>query len=62
MLEVQNINPLSINNFKHAILKSNIYEKLAKNPDSDPNPSYKIFLCVLTEAKMNNIPKKNSSI
>ena len=42
-IEVENINPLAINNFKHAILKSNIYEKLAKNPDSDPNQNYEIF-------------------
>ena len=57
-IEVENINPLSINNFKHAILKSNIYEKLAKNPDSDPNQNYEIFSSALTEAKTNHIPKK----
>ena len=57
-IEVENINPLSINNFKHAILKSNIYEKLAKNPDSDPNQNYEIFSSALTEAKINHIPKK----
>ena len=60
-IEVENINPLSINNFKHAILKSDIYEKLAKNPDSDPNQNYEIFLSAFTEAKTNNIPKKNST-
>ena len=29
-IEVENINPLSINNFNHAILKLNIHEKLEK--------------------------------
>ena len=57
-IEVENINPLFINNFKHAILKSNIYEKLAKNPDFDPNQNYEIFLSALTEAKTNHISKK----
>ena len=57
-IEVENINPISINNFKHAILKSNIYEKLAKNPDSDPNQNYEFFSSALTEAKTNHIPKK----
>ena len=59
-MEVENINPLSINNFKHAILKSNIYEKLAKNPDSDPNQNYEIFSSALTEAKTNHIPKNSA--
>ena len=49
---------ISINNFKHAILKSIIYEKLTKNPDSDSNQNYEIFLSALTEAKTNHIPKK----
>ena len=53
-IEVENINPLSINNFKHAILKSNIYEKLVKNPDSDPNQNYEIFSSALIEAKTNH--------
>ena len=29
-IEVENLNPLSMNNFRQAILKSNIYEKLEK--------------------------------
>ena len=57
-MEAENINPLSINNFKHALLKSKIYEKLANNPDSDPNQNYEIFSSALTEAKTNHIPKK----
>ena len=42
-IEVENINPLSISNFKHGILKSNVYEKLVKNLDCDPNQNDDFF-------------------
>ena len=58
-IEVENINPLSINNFKHAILKSDIYEKLAKNPDSDPNQNYEFFCLRLQKQRRTIYQKKN---
>ena len=51
-IEVENLNPrISINNFRQAILKSNIYEKIGKNTVSDPNQYFEIISSALTEAK-----------
>ena len=35
--------PLATNNFKHAIVKSNVYEKLKTDPDANPNYNYQFY-------------------
>ena len=58
-IEVENLNPLSINNFRQAILKSNIYEKLEKNTDLDSNQNYKNFIVSLNRSKGKPYTKEN---
>ena len=57
-IEVENLTPLAINNFKQAIVKSNVYEKLKTDPDANPNNNYEILSSAITESKENHIPKK----
>ena len=57
-IEVEKLTPLAINNFKQAIVKSNVYEKLKTDPDANPNYNYEILSSVIIEAKANHLPKK----
>ena len=57
-IEVEKLTPLAINNFKQAIVKSNVYEKLKTDPDANPNYNYEILSSVITESKANHLPKK----
>ena len=57
-IEVENLTPLAINNFKQAIVKSNVYEKLKTDPDANPNNNYEILSSAIIESKENHIPKK----
>ena len=57
-IEVVNLRPLAMNNFKQAIVKSNICQKLKTDPDANPNNNYEIVLAVIMELKANHLPKK----
>ena len=57
-IEVEKLTPLAINNFKQAIVKSNVYEKLKTDPDANPNYNYEILSSVIIESKANHLPKK----
>ena len=60
-IEVDNINPLSISNFKHAILKSNVYEKLVKNLDCNPNQNDDFF-CLRLQKQRRTIYQRKLSV
>ena len=47
-----------MNNFKQAIVKSNVYQKLKTDPDANPNNNYEILSAVIMESKVNHLPKK----
>ena len=51
------MNPKSINNFKSALSKSDVYEKLDKSLDANPDSNYDILATVIAEAKVKHIPK-----
>ena len=57
-IEVENMNPKSINNFKSALSKSDVYEKLDKSLDVNPDSNYDILATVIADAKVKHIPKK----
>ena len=57
-IEVENMNPKSINNFKSALSKSDVYEKLDKSLDANPDSNYDILATVIADAKVKHIPKK----
>ena len=57
-IEVKKLTPLAINNFKQAIVKSNVYDKLKTDPDANPNYNYEILSSVIIESKANHLPKK----
>ena len=57
-IEVENLTPIiAINNFKQAIVKANVYEKLKTDPDANPNNNYEILSSAIIESKENHIPK-----
>ena len=47
-----------MNNFKQAIIKSNVYQKLKTDPGANPNNNYEILSVVIMESKANHLPKK----
>ena len=47
-----------MNNFKQAIVKCSVYEKLKTDSDANPNHNYEILLSVIIESKANHLPKK----
>ena len=55
-IEVEKLTPLAINNFKQAIVKSNVYET---DPDANPNYNYEILSLVIIESEANHLPKKS---
>ena len=57
-IEVEKLTPLAMNNFKQAIVKSNVYEKLKTDPNANLNYNYEILSSVITESKANHLPKK----
>ena len=57
-IEVENLSPLAMSNFKQAIVKSNVYQKLKTDPDANPNNNYEILSAVIMESKANHLPKK----
>ena len=57
-VEVQNINPASINNFKNSIAASDLLLQLDLNVNANPNVNYNLLSSVLEQAKIRHIPKK----
>ena len=57
-VEVQNINPASINNFKNSIATSDLLSQLDLNVNANPNVNYNLLSSVLEQAKIRHIPKK----
>ena len=57
-IEVENLTLLAIHNFKQAIVKSNLYEKLKIDPNAYPNNNYKILSTVIFKSKAKHRPKK----
>ena len=57
-IEVENLTLLAIHNFKQAIVKSNLYEKLKIDPNAYPNNNYKILSTVIFKSKAKHLPKK----
>ena len=57
-VEVQNINPASINNFKYSIATSDLLSQLDLNVNANPNVNYNLLSSVLEQAKIRHIPKK----
>ena len=47
-----------MNNFKQAIVKSNVYQKLKTDTDANPNNNYEILSAIIMESKANHLPKK----
>ena len=61
-VKVENMNPKLINNFKSALSKSDVYKRLAKSLDANPDSNYDILATVITDAKVKHIPKKTKKI
>ena len=57
-VEVQNINPASINNFKNSIATSDLLSQLDRNVRANPNVNYNILSSVFEQAKIRHIPQK----
>ena len=57
-VEVQNINPGSINNFKNSIATLDLLSQLDLNVCANPNVNYNILSSVLEQAKIRHIPQK----
>ena len=57
-VEVQNINPASINNFKNLIETSDLLLQLDLHVNANPNVNYNLLSSVLEQAKIRHIPKK----
>ena len=57
-IEVENMNPKSIHNFKSALFKLDVYEKLDKSLDANPDSNDDILATVIADAKVKHIPKK----
>ena len=57
-IEVETINSKSINNFKCALSKSDVFAKLDKFPNANPDRNYNILATALTDAKVKHLPPK----
>ena len=57
-VEVQNINPASINSFKNSIASFDLLSQLDQNDRANPNVNYNILSSVLEQAKNRHLPKK----
>ena len=61
-VEIESLNPQALNNFKTAINKLNIYDKLETSIDADPNKNDDILANVLAHAKLKHLPKKHKCL
>ena len=57
-VEVQNINPASINSFNNSIASFDLLSQLDLNDRANPNVNYNILSSVLEQAKNRYLPKK----
>ena len=57
-VEVQNVNPASINSFKNSIASIDLLSQLDLNDRANPNANYNILSSVREQAKNRHIPKK----
>ena len=57
-IEVENINPKSVANFKNCVAKTELISQLDNNPYADPNHNCNILSSVIEKAKDVHIPKK----
>ena len=58
-IEVENITPLSISNFKAEIGSSDLLSQFDLNPLADPNINYNLLSSTIDQAKTKHIPKKS---
>ena len=61
-VEVQNINPASINNFKNSIATLDLLSQLDLNVRANHNVNYNLLSSVLEQTKIRHIPPKNCTI
>ena len=61
-IEVENITPLSICNFKAKIGSTDLLSQFDLNPLADPNINYNLLSSTIDEAKTKHIPKKIKNI
>ena len=57
-VEIENMTPNSINNFKIALQRANIHSELNLEPYANPNINYTILSSILSDLKNVHIPKK----
>ena len=57
-IEIEKNDPRSIQNFVDELEELNIYDKLQKSVNSDPEENYDIMLKLLSTAKEKHLPKK----
>ena len=60
-IEVENIAPLSILNFKTAIGNTDLLSQFDLNPQADPNFNYNLLSSTIDQAKAKHIPKKSKN-
>ena len=56
-IEVENITPLSILNFKTAIRNTDLLSQFDLNPQADPNFNYNLLSSTIDQTKAKHIPK-----
>ena len=58
-IEVENVNPKSIANFKNFVAKSELISQLDNNPYADPNHNYNILSSVIEKSQRCAYPKES---
>ena len=58
-IEVENITPLSILNFKTVIGNTDLLSQFDLNPQADPNFNYNLLSSTIDQAKAKHIPKQS---
>ena len=58
-IEVETVNSKSINNFKCALSKSDVFAMLDKSPNASPDSNYDILATALADAKVKHLPPKD---
>ena len=61
-IEVENITPLSISNYKAEIGNTDLLSQFDLSPLADPNINYNLLSSTIDEAKTKHIPKKSKKI
>ena len=56
-IEVENITPLSISDFKAEIGSTDLLSQFDLNPLADPNINYNLLSSTIDQAKLNTFPK-----